>query len=168
MQRSVNVELIIHAPPERVFEAWTNPVELARWWGDDEFYRVIRCEMDLRPGGKWAAHGVFKANDKPFTISGEIMSVDAPFGLAFTWHQSWTPGVLTMIEFFFMRDLEGTLVKVRHVGDLTDDAADGHRKGWEQVFGWMKAYIEPPAQESAESDFEATYAALMAKEQATS
>jgi uncharacterized protein YndB with AHSA1/START domain len=142
-QRSVDIELVVNATPERVFDAWTNPVELSTWWGDESSYRMTRCEVDLKRGGKWAAHGVFNANNKPFTISGEYLSVDRPFTLAFTWNQSWTPETTTMVEFIFMIDLNGTLVKVRHVGDPSSEAAEGHRVGWVQVFGWLKEHLEP-------------------------
>ena len=142
-QRSVDIEIVINAPPARVFDAWTNPVELATWWGDESSYHMTRCEIDLRQGGKWAAHGVFHQNQKPFTISGEFLTVDKPFDLAFTWNESWSPGTTSMVEFIFMIDLNGTLCKIRHVGDATGEAAEGHRSGWLQVFNWLKAHLEP-------------------------
>ena len=156
MQRSVEIERVINAPPERVFDAWTNPIELATWWGDEEAYHMTRCEMDLQPKGKWAAHGIFHANKSPFTISGEILTADRPFALAFTWNQSWTPGATTMVELTFMTDLNGTLLKVRHVGDQTSEAAENHRQGWELVLAWLKAHLEPvPAPTFVEPDVDA-------------
>ncbi|MEC0331764.1 SRPBCC family protein [Paenibacillus macerans] len=41
-----------HLPRERVFEAWTNPDQLARWWGPNGFTNTFH-EFDLRPGGAW-------------------------------------------------------------------------------------------------------------------
>ena len=38
------------APRALVFKAWTQAGHLARWWGPAGF-DVVRCEMDLRPGG---------------------------------------------------------------------------------------------------------------------
>lgn len=38
------------APPERVFAAWTDPVQVACWW-DPAGERLLRCEIDLRVGG---------------------------------------------------------------------------------------------------------------------
>jgi uncharacterized protein YndB with AHSA1/START domain len=38
------------APPERVFEAWTQPDEVAGWW-DAAGERLLRCDIDLRVGG---------------------------------------------------------------------------------------------------------------------
>jgi uncharacterized protein YndB with AHSA1/START domain len=39
-------------PRERVYEAWTNPELLARWWGPNGFTNTFQ-EFDLRPGGHW-------------------------------------------------------------------------------------------------------------------
>jgi len=39
-------------PRQLLFEAWTKPEHLRRWWGC-EGSTVTRCEIDLRPGGAW-------------------------------------------------------------------------------------------------------------------
>lgn len=39
-------------PRVRVFEAWTNPDQLACWWGPNGFTNTFH-EFDLRPGGTW-------------------------------------------------------------------------------------------------------------------
>ena len=39
------------SPPEKVFEAWTNPEIVKQWWGNPE-YRVTMIEIDLRVGGR--------------------------------------------------------------------------------------------------------------------
>lgn len=40
------------APRERVFEAFSDPSRLARWWGPKGFTSTFH-EFDLRPGGTW-------------------------------------------------------------------------------------------------------------------
>src|SRR5439155_265161 len=39
-----------NAPRARVFRAWIDPQQLARWWGPKGFTNPI-CEVDARPGG---------------------------------------------------------------------------------------------------------------------
>lgn len=41
----------IDAPRELVFEMWTDPVHLSKWWGPKCF--TSRCELDLRVGGQY-------------------------------------------------------------------------------------------------------------------
>lgn len=43
---------VLDAPRERVFAAWTDPDELARWWGPEGFTNTFD-EFDPRPGGRW-------------------------------------------------------------------------------------------------------------------
>jgi len=40
------------APPGVVFEAWTNPEHLVKWWGPFGFSTTIE-QMEVRPGGEW-------------------------------------------------------------------------------------------------------------------
>lgn len=42
----------LNAPRERVFAAWTDPAQLARWWGPKGFRNTFH-EFDPRPGGIW-------------------------------------------------------------------------------------------------------------------
>jgi uncharacterized protein YndB with AHSA1/START domain len=50
--RSVTVQRLIRAPPERVFPAFLGPEALSRWFGPAGF-RLTTHAMDTRPGGLW-------------------------------------------------------------------------------------------------------------------
>ncbi len=41
-----------NAPREKVWEAWTDPAMVKRWWGPVGFAIPV-CEMDAQPGGKF-------------------------------------------------------------------------------------------------------------------
>ena len=140
--RSVTVQAQIAAPPDRVFAAWIDPAEMIKWWGDEEHYRMTSCHLDPLPGGHWSASGVFHKSETRFEISGEILAIDVPKGLSFTWHQSWLDGVVTYVEFSLASNGNGTLLAVKHSGDPTDEMAESHRSGWELVLSWMKARLE--------------------------
>ena len=49
--RGFRVERVFHAPPERVWRAFTDPDQLKQWWGRGNPLDVE--EFDLRPGGHW-------------------------------------------------------------------------------------------------------------------
>ncbi len=42
-----------NCPPEILFEAWTVPTHLRRWWGC-EGSTMTHCKVDLRVGGGWS------------------------------------------------------------------------------------------------------------------
>ncbi|WP_406857155.1 SRPBCC domain-containing protein [Alsobacter sp. KACC 23698] len=70
----------LRAAPVRVFEAWTQPEQLARWW-DPTGERLAVCEIDLRPGGAFrfvSAHHP----DRPFT--GRYHTIAPPALLVFS------------------------------------------------------------------------------------
>jgi uncharacterized protein YndB with AHSA1/START domain len=50
--REITALRAFEAPRDLVFEAWTNPNHLPRWWGPRGF-TVTVAEIDVRPGGVW-------------------------------------------------------------------------------------------------------------------
>lgn len=44
------IERVIDVPRARVWEAWTNPEQLKKWF-TPEPWKTVDCEIDLRPGG---------------------------------------------------------------------------------------------------------------------
>jgi uncharacterized protein YndB with AHSA1/START domain len=50
--RELVVTRVIDAPRELVYEAWTDPEHLARWWGPNGFSTTTQS-FDFRPGGIW-------------------------------------------------------------------------------------------------------------------
>src|ERR1700737_488796 len=48
----LRLERLIPAPPEDVFDAWTEPQILAQWWGPEGF-TTPSPQVDLRVGGSY-------------------------------------------------------------------------------------------------------------------
>lgn len=61
--REIFSSRILHAPVERVYQAFADPAQLAKWWGPAGFTNTIH-EFDLKPGGQWrlTMHGPDKGN----------------------------------------------------------------------------------------------------------
>jgi len=51
-EHDLTISRVIDAPRPLVFKAWTDPVQIARWWGPKDFV-TIDYEMDIRPGGAY-------------------------------------------------------------------------------------------------------------------
>jgi uncharacterized protein YndB with AHSA1/START domain len=54
---SFSLERVYQASPARVFQALTDPVAKARWFGGGEGHEVIERVMDVRPGGRERVRG---------------------------------------------------------------------------------------------------------------
>ena len=51
-EREIVMNRVYGFPREQVFRAWTDPQQIAHWWGPDGVTNTI-SEMDVRPGGSW-------------------------------------------------------------------------------------------------------------------
>lgn len=49
--REIVITRVFDAPRELVWKAWTEPEQVARWWGPEGFSTRVE-ELDLRPGGR--------------------------------------------------------------------------------------------------------------------
>ena len=52
LQSELLVSRLVRAPRERVWQAFTDPAQVNRWWGPDGF-KNIDVEQDVRVGGEW-------------------------------------------------------------------------------------------------------------------
>jgi uncharacterized protein YndB with AHSA1/START domain len=137
----VVAEVFIGAPAERVFQAITDPGQAALWWGQGDRYRITEIQMDLQTGGKWSAVGS-SVNMGPIQIHGEILEVDPPRKLSYTWISSWFAKLTQVVWELETKD-QGTHVKLTHTG-FGGDAAQtkGHSTGWSLVLSWLQAFAE--------------------------
>lgn len=153
-QDTVVAEIFIAAPPERVFQAISDPQQLSQWWGQKDLYRITERSADVRPGGKWSCSGV-GVDGRKFGVEGEYLEVDPPRRLVHTWVATYMGPAKTVVYW----DLEpqpvhglhpsgpkkagtGTLVKLRHEGFADLQSAQSHGDGWKRVFGWLAAFVE--------------------------
>jgi len=51
-EREIVITRVFDAPREVIWNAWTDPEQIVRWWGPSGFTTTIH-EMDVRPGGVW-------------------------------------------------------------------------------------------------------------------
>lgn len=50
--REIAATRVLDAPRELVFDMWTHPEHIGKWWGPNGF-TTTTYEMDVRPGGVW-------------------------------------------------------------------------------------------------------------------
>jgi uncharacterized protein YndB with AHSA1/START domain len=69
------------APPERVWQVWSDPRQLERWWGPPTYPATV-TEHDLTPGGRVAYSMTGPEGDRHHGWW-EVVEVDAPRHLEF-------------------------------------------------------------------------------------
>jgi uncharacterized protein YndB with AHSA1/START domain len=50
--KQITITRVFNAPKERVWQAWTDPVQIAQWWGPEGFGTRVE-ELDFQVGGRW-------------------------------------------------------------------------------------------------------------------
>lgn len=134
-------EIQIAAPPERVFQALIDPKQVVQWWGQKDLYACKTFELDLRPGGKWRCAGT-GGNQGSFEIVGEILEVDPPRLLVYSWVASWTGTVKTTVRWELEPRDKGTLVRIRHSGLAAHPEVAESYRGWPSILGWIQGFLE--------------------------
>ena len=73
-KREIVVSRVFDAPLEMVWDAWTDPKQVVKWWGPRGFTTTIH-EMDVRPGGVWhlTMHGPDGANYPGKSVFAEVI-----------------------------------------------------------------------------------------------
>lgn len=155
-QDVVTAEIFIAAPPERVFQALTDPTQPPKWWGRGGAYRITEYSGDLRVGGKWRSVGN-AVDGTTFSVQGEYLEIDPPRRLVYTWISSYMGPQQTTVHWELEpREVHGlqsrgpqkmgtgTMVKIRHEGfaQAPKGAAADHSQGWSRVLGWLQVFVE--------------------------
>ena len=77
--QEVLVTRIFDAPRERVFDAWTDPDQVAAWYCPEHFDTPReRIHIDLRVGGRYELTMVQSGGAREFTIGYEIVELSEP------------------------------------------------------------------------------------------
>jgi uncharacterized protein YndB with AHSA1/START domain len=127
----LEMERLIPAPPERVFEYWTEPELVAKWFGPGDF-DVPSSDLDLRPGGKWRTT-IRSPEGKLRTVSGVYNTIDPPRQLVFTWAWDDDNGVRgheTQVTVTLEPTPGGTRLRLVQEDFQNRDVRDRHNGGW--------------------------------------
>jgi uncharacterized protein YndB with AHSA1/START domain len=134
-ERELQLERFIAVPPERLFELWTDPELLARWFGPDG-YDIPSYALDVRPGGRWRTT-MRSPEGKLHTVSGVYRVIDKPRRLIFTWawdQDDGSRGHETEVTVTFEPMPGGTRLRLMQQAFQDREARDSHGKGWSSSF----------------------------------
>src|SRR5579862_776151 len=80
--REYTISRVFDAPRELVWKAWTDPKQMAKWWGPKVMKTPV-CEMDVRLGGAYRI--VMRAPDGiDYPVKGIFREIKPPERLVFT------------------------------------------------------------------------------------
>jgi len=96
-ERELVVRRTFNAPARLVFEAWTKPELLKRWWVPKSLgISLISCEADVRTGGTYRFVFGHPASEQPMAFFGRYLEVTPPARIVWTNEESEDGSVTTL------------------------------------------------------------------------
>jgi uncharacterized protein YndB with AHSA1/START domain len=151
-ERKSDRELVVtrtfNAPARIVFEAWTKPELLKRWWVPKSLpIEMIECNADVRPGGTYRFVFVVKGDTtNPMAFFGKYLEVSPFSRLVWTNEEGEEGGQITTVTF---EEKNGKTFLV--MSDLypskeaLDNAiASGSTGGSSETFDQLEAFLLEP------------------------
>src|SRR6266404_7060513 len=98
-ERELVVTRTFDGPARIVFEAWTKPELLKRWWAPKSTgVTLLSCEADVRVGGRYRFEFGHEASSKPMAFFGRYIEVTPHSRLVWTNEES-DDGAVTTVTF---------------------------------------------------------------------
>ena len=98
--RELVVTCTFDAPPAMLYDAWTKPERLMRWWAPKSVgITFVSCDADVRKGGSYRF--VFSHPDAPAPMAfhGRYLEANAPRRLVWTNEETGEAGAVTTVTF---------------------------------------------------------------------
>lgn len=130
----LHLENVMPAPPQRVFDALTDPEKLKQWWGPNGFTTPY-IDLDLRVGGAYR-FTMQPPEGEEFHLRGEFREVEPPTRLAYTFEwEERAPDDVETLAVLTLRDLGDSTEVVLDQGTFTtEERLELHRGGWTESF----------------------------------
>jgi uncharacterized protein YndB with AHSA1/START domain len=124
-ERKSDRELVVtrsfNGPVHIVFEAWTKPELMKRWWTPKSFgMTFLTCEMDVRTGGSYRFVFSHPAFEQPMAFFGKYIEVISNGRLVWTNEES-AGGAVTTVTF---EEKSGQTLVVMHDLHPSKEALD--------------------------------------------
>jgi uncharacterized protein YndB with AHSA1/START domain len=142
-ETSLRLERTYEASPEEVFDAWTNPEVLRRWWKVDPEGSTPVAEVDLRVGGRYRL-SMEDPTGTRHTVGGEYQEVSRPKRLVYSWcweQDNGQPGHVSTVTVEFHANGEQTNLVLEHTGLASSESRDQHAHGWNACLETLQSRV---------------------------
>jgi uncharacterized protein YndB with AHSA1/START domain len=150
----VIIKKVIKAKRENVFDAWTKPELMQKWFFPANATNASAVtKNELRVGGSYHHEMRMQGSDsdcshdaKPdadgvtkYPHSGEYLEIDPPRLIVFTWNSPSVKDTRVSVE---LRDLgDSTEVTLTHELLATEDDRQNHTNGWDGCLASLEAFV---------------------------
>jgi uncharacterized protein YndB with AHSA1/START domain len=138
---SFQLSRIVAATPRRVFEAMTDPQQVAQWWGPEGF-SCPEVTIDARVGGAYRI-AMQPPEGQLFHLAGEYLEVEPPSRLAYTFRwQPPDPDDRETVARLALHLRDGaTEVALTQGPFATEARRELHKAGWTDSFARLARHL---------------------------
>lgn len=133
----INIESVIEAPIEFVWEKYTNPNDIVKWNSASDDWHTTRAENDLKVGSKFLSRMEAKDGSMGFDFEGIYTSIIN--------HQliEYKLGDDRRIKVMFSQknDNNSTRIEIEFDAESTH-SLDMQKSGWQSILNNFKNYVE--------------------------
>src|SRR5947209_18318474 len=127
---TLEISRLFKAPPQRVYAAWTDPVQLRQWFGPEEV-QTHDFVADVRIGGRYHWR-LTNQEGEEMTVRGEYRELIPGKRIVFTWQwdddEAWENQASVVTIDLSDRD-GGTELRLRHEHLPSEASRDRHTHG---------------------------------------
>jgi uncharacterized protein YndB with AHSA1/START domain len=147
-ETTLRIQRTFEASTEDVFDAWTSPEVLRRWWRPNPAWLTPEAEVDLRVGGRYRISMEDPEKGTRHTATGEYSEVSRPSRLVYSWQWEQEDGQLgpaSTVKVEFHADAAGTKVVLEHSGLASSESRDSHGQGWQGILERFSEHLAKDA-----------------------
>lgn len=141
------VTKVFDATPEELFDAWTDPKQVAQWYGPEGFADSDIHTFEVKEGGVYSL--TMNAPDgTKHKLRGVFKEIDKPNKLVLTWqwengeaNDGMDMGVETLVTVEFKALGDKTEMHFVHSGFTSEEIKESHNKGWSSSFNKLEKLL---------------------------
>ncbi len=137
MKPQITVEVLVHAPIEKIWQYWTEPKYISRWNFASDDWCSPRAENDLRVGGKFKSRMEAKDGSAGFDFEGTYTSVEENEKIEYV----MIGDDARKVSIEFVKQESG--YKVIETFDAEEEnSLEMQKNGWQGILDNFKKYVE--------------------------
>jgi uncharacterized protein YndB with AHSA1/START domain len=130
----ITVETNVHAPIERVWQAYTTPDDIVQWNAASEDWHTTKSSVDLRAGGAFSSRMEAKDGSFGFDFAGTYTNIVPNRLIEYSFGDR-----AARIE--FTEKPEGVSIKVSFDAESTH-SIEQQQAGWQAILNNFARYVE--------------------------
>ena len=137
------VRRLIPASRARIYDAFSRPEALAKWFTPDPGITVDVVAFDFHVGGRFCFRYTMDDGRRP-AVGGNYETISPPDRIVMSWiWEAPDPlaGIPMRVSFDFVNREQATEVVVTHEGIPSDRACSIHEDGWESTLAGLEVYL---------------------------